>query len=98
MKRQLYSAKFDNRLWRKMKALASLQGQKIDEWLDEAIEENIKSINIHYYNEDQNYKSKRFKLRKDLHQKVKNQAYIGEYHMRDIIQSVIEKEIEKAGL
>lgn len=95
---QDYIGSFNTELWDKMKALASLNGEKMEDYINRVIEENLNTLNAKSYNEGENYKRKRVLLDEKTHQKVKTEAYMQECTMRDIIQSIIEKEIEKAGL
>jgi predicted HicB family RNase H-like nuclease len=92
-----YIANFDNEIWGKMKAIASLQGETITDWLEEKVEEDLNNVSIKSYDENKKYSKKKVRLSEKLHQKLKTKAYVHDCRMRDVIQSIIEKEINKAG-
>jgi hypothetical protein len=92
---QSYTAKFDQKLWGKMKALSDLQNQKMGDWLSSAVLKNVDSISVKIYQENENYKTKRIEIKKKAHQKLKNKAYYADYTIRDIIQSIVEFELKE---
>lgn len=90
-----YFGLFDEDLWKKTGILAQIEDETITDWIDEKIRENINNINANHYQDNNNYQRKKIRLEDNLHQKIKTESYLQECSMRDVIQTIIEKEYEK---
>ena len=92
MKKQGYSAKFDEQIYEKFKEIASRNGYKLNAFLNLKIREYSKDTIFKKYKVDSNYKNKCIFIDKDLHKKAKNAYYLKDkLTIRDYIQSVLER-------
>jgi len=95
MKKQGYSAKFDQDIYRQFKKLAFQEGYKLNSYLNLKIREYADKTSFKKYETNQNYKSKCIFIEEDLHLKAKNAFYLKDkLTIRDFIQSILEEVIE----